>query len=630
MPPDIENPKTFGDYYWAAEVDAKRLRSEQHEKVFGPAITSYFGEVGIPDNTPGALLSFLESLQHPTDPSWDDLQRMFLGTVSRSVALAGGEQMAKPFEYEAAERYLNSRIRPETAVTLFQRKKITQNLYDHRMHSAGYPDTESIHLYNSMRSFPTIPELIRYSRYNSDAENPKASVWELFDVHDDDWKLWEWLSVQKLSTDQVLAVYRRGGWEKTRAMLELSRLGWPLEERESLLNLAYQLPNAMLLVQGNLLQGVSTTDMIDDIAKAGIHPMYAEKYFDGVLTKPNTQDIIEWQLRIDPNLEGLDDELRKTGVHPNYFDVYKTLAHPIPPINDLITMAVREAFTPEIASRFGQYEGLPQEYVDAAAKKGLTKEWAERYWAAHWTLPSVQQGFSMLHRGIINQADLGLLMRALDIMPFWRDKLMQLSYKPLTRVDVRRMHLLGTLDEGGVKRAYQDVGYNDQNASLMTDFTVRYNRRSLAGFTQRDVVKAYIDRYIEAGQTTSILRDIGTKAAEIPNIMRLASYKRDWANKSDVIAAIRNRYTKGINDLSQTQGALSQLGLAGDYVSTLLATWEPRDEAERIATFTNAQTLKLFTMGLIDEARAREELQLLGFNDERRDLLIESVTEQTE
>ncbi|KKL94705.1 hypothetical protein LCGC14_1862060, partial [marine sediment metagenome] len=103
MPPDIANPKTYGDYYWASEVDAKRLRSEQHEKSFSPAIGDYLASLGIPDNTPPALVKFLDSLQNPQDPSWDDVQRMFLGTVSRGVALAGGEQMAKPFEYEAAE-----------------------------------------------------------------------------------------------------------------------------------------------------------------------------------------------------------------------------------------------------------------------------------------------------------------------------------------------------------------------------------------------------------------------------------------------------------------------------------------------------------------------------------------------
>jgi len=593
-------------------------------------VSDYLGAIGIPDNTPPALVTFLDHLRNPQEPDWDDVQRMFLGTVSRGVALAGGEQMAKPFEYEAAEKYLNSRIKAETAVTLFQRRKITEDFYDHRMHSDGYADSEAVHLYKSMLPYPSMQELIRYGRYNADAENPKAFVWNLFDVPPDDWEMWNWLSIQKLSTEQVQTVYRRGGWDKNRATLELARLGWPLEEREALVNLAYQLPNAMLLVQGNLLQGVSQTDMIDDIAKAGIHPSYAEKYFDGVLTKPNTQDLIEWQLRLDPSLSGLDDELRKTGIHPQYFDVYKTLAHPIPPINDLITMAVREVFTPAIAARFGQYEGLPSEYVEAAEKKGLTREWAERYWAAHWTLPSVQQGFAMLHRGIINQADLGLLMRALDIMPFWRDKLMALSYKPLTRVDVRRMHLLGTLDESGVRRAYQDVGYNDKNAGLMTDFTVRYNRRSLSGFTPRDALSAYINQFIESGQTSSILRDIGVKASEIPNMMRLAGYKREWKYKTERIAAIGNLYKKGKYDFATARSKLNQVGLSSATVKTQLEQWEPSAEAERTATFTNAQTLKLFTMGLIDETRARDELQLLGFDDERRDLLIKSTQGQKE
>lgn len=627
---NIESPQTFGEYYWHMGVEAERLRSEQKEKSFGPSIAAFFADTGFNAIIPPAFGDFFDQLQHPTKPDWDDVQRMFLGMASRGIALAGGNQMAKPFEYEAAEKYLNERITPEAAVTLFQRKKITQSFYDHRIHSAGYADEEATHLYNFMRPYPSVQELIRYGRYHSDPDNPKAFVWDLYDVHPDDWDMWNWLSIQKLSTEQVQTVYRRGGWDKDRSMLELSRLGWPLEERDALINLAYQLPNAMLLVQGNLMQDVSTSDMIEDIAKAGIHPTYADKYFDGVLTKPNTQDLIAWQLRVDPSLGGLENELRKTGIHPNYFDTYKTLAHPIPPVQDLITMAVREAFTPEIASRFGQYEGLPTEYVSAAAKKGLTQEWAERYWAAHWSLPSIQQGFGMLHRGIIGEADLSLLMRALDIMPFWRDKLMQLSFKVLTRVDVRRMHLLGTLDESGVKRAYLDGGYNDHNAGLMTDFTVRYNRRSLSGFTQRDVVTAYINRYIESGQASAILRDIGTKDTEIPNIIRLASLKRDWKSKDETIAAIKNRYNKGTRSLAQTRSALSQMGLAEDYVSTLLAQWEPKAEAERVATFTNAQTLKLFTMNLIDENRARQELQLLGFDGERRDLLIKSVTEQKE
>jgi hypothetical protein len=628
MPPDIENPKTFGDFYWKSEVEAKRLRSEQYEKSYGPVITSFLHDTGLFEFIPEPFRELFGHLEAPTEPDWDDVQRMFLGTVARGVGLVAGEQMAKPFEYEANEKFLNTRIDANMAMTLHRRKKVTDNYYLHRMASAGYSEDESRHAYTASFPYPTLPEIIRYGRYHSDADNPKMFVWELFDIHPDDWEMWNWLSFQKLNTEQVQTVYRRGGWDRARATTELARLGWPLEERDALINLAYQLPNAMLLVQGNLMQGVSTSDMISDIAKAGIHPAYADKYFDGVLTKPNTADIVNWQLRLDPSLGGLNNELSKIGIHPAYFDTYKTLAFPIPAVPDLITMAVREAFTPEIAGRFGQYEGLPKQFVEFAAQKGISQEWAERFWAAHWTLPSPEQGFRMLQRGIIGEGDLQLLMRALDIMPFWRDKLIQLAYKPLTRVDVRRMHLLGTLGDGDVKRAYTDLGYNEYNALKMADFTIRYNRRSLSGFTPRDALSAYINRYIQAGQAAGILRDIGVKSSEVDNAIRLAGLKRDWKYKDEQIAAIGNRYRKGTRDLTQTRSALSQLGLAADHVSTLLGQWEPSAEAERVATFTKADTLKLMTMGLIDEPRARKELQLLGYDKEREDLLIKLVTSQ--
>ncbi|GAJ24007.1 unnamed protein product, partial [marine sediment metagenome] len=165
---------------------------------------------------------------------------------------------------------------------------------------------------------------------------------------------------------------------------------------------------------------------------------YANVYWDAVLTKPSTQDLVAYELRRDPSLNNLHNELTKVGVHPNYHPLYKELAYQIPPVADIITMAVREAFTPAIAARFGQYEDLPAPYVEWVQKKGLSKEWAERYWAAHWSLPSPQQGFEMLHRGVIGEGDLNMLLRALDVMPFWRDKLTQIAYRPLSRVDVRR------------------------------------------------------------------------------------------------------------------------------------------------------------------------------------------------
>jgi len=230
----------------------------------------------------------------------------------------------------------------------------------------------------------------------------------------------------------------------------------------------------MLLIQGSLVRGMTDDTIIDLISRGGIHPDFAHDYYDAILTKPASEDIIAYELRRDPSLSNLSNELRKVGIHDNYHGLYKELAYQIPPVADIITMAVREAFTPAIAARFGQYQDLPPDFVEWVGKKGLSREWAERYWAAHWSLPSPQQGFEMLHRGVIGEADLDMLMRALDIMPFWRDKLVQIAYRPLSRVDVRRMFALGVLGVSGVRKAYTDLGYNDYNADLMTQFTIKY------------------------------------------------------------------------------------------------------------------------------------------------------------
>lgn len=190
------------------------------------------------------------------------------------------------------------------------------------------------------------------------------------------------------------------------------------------------------------------------------------------LLGPATIQMAYLRGEIDESLH--DDLLSKHGY--THFDiaVFKTLYQLIPPPADLIQMAVKEAFSPEIAVSFGQYEDFPEAFGIWAEKQGLTKEWAERYWAAHWNLPSSTQGFEMLHRGVVDEDELKLLLRALDIMPFWKEKLIQISYRPYTRVDIRRMYGLGILDRDGVYRSYRDLGYDDEHAEGLTEFTVRY------------------------------------------------------------------------------------------------------------------------------------------------------------
>ena len=477
--PNLESPSTYAEWYWKNSLDASMARSEGAEKAYAPVISNILAASGISEFIPASLQPFYALLSAPPAPDWDDAQRTFLGVITRAVTMVVGDEEARPFQYKAAEKYLSMFIDAETATILQQRKKITDDLYLGRMHSAGFADSEISHYYNSRLPYPAFADIITWARYNGDPTNPKELSWSKFQVSPDDWELWEWLSRQKLNTEQVLSLYRRDTWDIGRTDNELLRLGWRQDDILPLHNLAYEVPNSMLLVQGALMQGKSGPDIAKLISKGGIHPEFSELYYEGVLTKPATEDIIAYELRRDPSLNNLSNELTKTGTHPAYHNLYKELAYQIPPVADLITMAVREAFTPDIAARFGQYEGLPAQYVEWVQKKGLSKDWAERYWAAHWSLPSPQQGFEMLHRGIINRDDLFMLLRALDIMPFWRDKMVSMAYTLFTRVDIRRMYNIGVLNADGVHQAYMELGYDNNKAGIMTQFTIRLRQQAL-------------------------------------------------------------------------------------------------------------------------------------------------------
>jgi len=551
--PDLENPQTYAEWYWKNSIDANEL---------------------------------LESLKQPSDPGWENPLARFVSNVGSGLMNRVLGHEVKEFDYHMNSYLQNVLMTPEVANALMLRKKITPELWLQRMNQGGFKEAEANLIYETLKPYPSMPDIISWSRYAGDAYNPKELTWSKYDVSPTDWPMWEWLSRMKLTTEQVQTLYKRKTMGTDMAERELARIGWQEQDPFYIKELAYIIPNPMLLVQGDLMQGKSRETILNDISIADIHPDYAENYLEAVLTKPASDDLVAYELRKDPSLSQLNQRLQKIGVHPDYTDIYKELAYQIPPVADIITMAVREAFTPEIAARFGQYEDLPPDYIEWAQKKGLTKEWAERYWAAHWSLPSPQQGFEMLHRGVIGEADLQLLLRASDVMPFWRDKLIQIAYRPLTRVDVRRMFKLGVIDVSGVRKAYRDLGYNEHNADLMTKFTEEYVKGVPKKLSITDIITSYKKHLIEADTLRSLLAQAGIESEDIDPIIRTAEQRREWSDREDNIATVEYLYKQGKYNAQQTASALSNLRLSGAYIQNLIQQWKAKSVAERVTLWT--------------------------------------------
>jgi hypothetical protein len=228
----------------------------------------------------------------------------------------------------------------------------------------------------------------------------------------------------------------------------------------------------------------------------------------------------------------------------------------------------------------------------------------------------------MLHRGVIKEEELDLLLRAQDVMPWWRDKLKAIAFNPLTRVDVRRMYQLGVLDEPGVIRAYKELGYNDENSQRMLEFTkVYYGPEDETGeeedrdWTKAEILDGYRKKIISTDQARTALREMSYNEAKIDFFLAREDLKAVQTRKEAYIDRWHSLYIEGIASADEVSNSLVDVGVTKAEVDELLPLWY-LERIQRVAKPTRAELNRFLKKGIITETAWRQELQLMGYIDQ--------------
>jgi len=287
-------------------------------------------------------------------------------------------------------------------------------------------------------------------------------------------------------------------------------------------------------------------------------------------------DLLQAYLRGEVTWQKVVQDLRAGGLSEDDINLLLKLTNVIPPISDLIRMAVREAFSEQVVARFGYDQDFPGDVVPFAKKQGLSEDWVKRYWRAHWELPSPTQGYEMLHRGLISKDDLELLLRTADYAPYWRDKLIGISYSPYTRVDVRRMYGMKILNRDQVKRAYMDLGYDEEKADKLAEYTIRYEdengaskKQEVHDLTQSAIISAYKKGIISRQEANDHIKALGYEPEDIQLLLDIADAqlavdrKPDWQPEylRDMISIVEQSYIKALIGDAEARAMFSSLGL---------------------------------------------------------------------
>lgn len=262
--------------------------------------------------------------------------------------------------------------------------------------------------------------------------------------------------------------------------------------------------------------------------------------------------------------------LERQGVAPEYREAVKALRDYLPPVSDQVTFAVRDVYSPDVRATYRLAEDFPAEFATAARRLGLSTEDAERYWMAHWVLPSIEQGFRMFHRGIISRAELETLLRTKDVMPYWRDRVIEMNYLVPGRVDLRRMFAAGIIDRAGLVKGYTDLGYAPEVAEQQAEFA------------------------------EALVADAATRGSVVP------AYRRR------VISATAREFVAGQISEAEARQVLGALDLPATTIARLLPLWTLERGVSR-RELTVAELVKAYKAEVIDEATALAELRERGF-----------------
>ena len=198
------------------------------------------------------------------------------------------------------------------------------------------------------------------------------------------------------------------------------------------------------------------------------------------------------------------------------------------------------------------------------------------------------------------------------------------AYRIYTRVDVRRMHDMGVLNNDELVAAYEDQGYDTTKAVKMANFTIRYNAQHQKDLTKSEVLKGYAESIIKKDDARDMLVKMDYSEDEAEYLLTYENYKENKKLEDMVLKNIASRFKGNVITEFETRARLGKLNLSGERMELLIEKWRI-DKTEDVKLASKADSDKFFINGLIDRDDYRRRLKNLGHTSLDIDLYTELI-----
>lgn len=327
------------------------------------------------------------------------------------------------------------------------------------------------------------------------------------------------------------------------------------------------------------------------------------------------------------------------------------LTRSIPTVSEQVRYMVRNVFDPDIVKAFDLDAEFEQKIAPGMAladiqrfheghqvpgadkfpmlawsrANGVSWDQFRAEWRAHWSIPSPTQLYEMYRRlrpskwkdgkgpgqyGLATTID--DVRRALgenDVLGFWRDRFLAISYHPLGRIDIRRAFNLGIMSEAEASEAYQDIGYEAKDADRLNKIAVAARFDVLIHSPGANAYRKGIATRAEAladVTATGIPIDVANK------VLDRAASRAKWDTRQICLSSLRKRYLHGEFPRGELIQKLHGQQVDPDQARMLAERWEC-EKAASPRQITAERLCKWRMMSIITPEEFATRIGRLGY-----------------
>jgi hypothetical protein len=440
---------------------------------------------------------------------------------------------------------------------------------------------------------------------------------------------------QPLPIGVLLDLYRRGSMtlEDFQWQLRLSRFDEERVDGLTLLSVQYPEPYRLAEMQA---KGLSTTDETLDVTrKFGLEDKWALNWVASQYRYPDFSTALALLRRGDIDLDSYYLWMQRGQVGKVEADAMLKLKDVIPPIQDLIRFAVREAYLDH------EPDKQEAEMTRIAEKMGLTPEASNWYWYAHWDRIPVNLMFANYYRGNWLEPKLKQMLKIADLHPDDRQDIVNVAYQPPNVRELGYGWDVLEYTEDDIAKYRRWGGLSPEDARKAARSLVQYRTEGERNSVRTELMYAYGFERIDEDTLRGELELLNTPQEAIELWVTRAELYRERMKKPtlDVEGRIISSnealtaFKLGIRDESWTRAALADLDWTADRIEVAIEKAKidiEKAKEEPVVTkyrsFTVADIKSFYKLNLITKEQMEVELITIGYSPDDAAVLAEIFT----